>query len=156
MTIESWLAAHPYLEPMANFHAQIESALARFSAAEVALPDWDAYATDFHAGIPLLKSSNINIELSRAEKLLNCIVDQLIVSRGKVGEECRLLQSELHRHSDSSLRAIASLLEESDFDSSSPGLLCYLGWTALSRHRVITHHRGQKNGTERSTPIPRR
>jgi len=134
MTFDSWLSSHPYLEPLANFHAHIDSALQRIPVSDVMLPNWPAYLTDFHAGIPLLKSSNVYIDFSPAENVLTSIVDQLIHSRGKVGEECRLLQSELHRDPDSSERAIAWLLEKGEFESRCPALLGHLGWNALSRH----------------------
>lgn len=134
MNLESWLTRHPYLEPLADFHADIESVLSRVSDANIALPDWAAYSHDFHAGIPLLRSSHVNLDLRPAEKILAALLVHLVPASGKVAENCRVLQEELSQKPDAPESAIGSLLDRVAFESSCPGLLRFLGWAALSRH----------------------
>jgi FdhE protein len=134
MNLESWLSSHPYLRTLADFHAQIDSVLVQFSNTNPSLPAWDRYIDDFHAGIPLLRSSSITIDLEPAEKILDALVGHLKVAPGKLGEECRTLQEEIHREPDASRHAVEWLIDQAGFESNCPGLLRYLGWTALSRH----------------------
>lgn len=134
MTLESWLASHPYLQPLADFHAQIDSTVGTFSNADAPSIAWDRYLHDFHSGIPLLRSSNVSINLEPAERLLKLLIDRLALESGKIAEECRTLQSELQNKPNASSQAIEWLLGRNEFESNCPELLRYLGWTALSNH----------------------
>ena len=56
MTLDEWLRSHRYLEPVATLRRRIDAAI---DAATRPLPvpsDWDEYAEDFTAGVPLLRS----------------------------------------------------------------------------------------------------
>jgi FdhE protein len=48
--------------------------------------------------------------------------------------ECRALSAELHQDAHARQRVIAWLLKNEAFASENPGLLRYLGWTALARY----------------------
>jgi FdhE protein len=134
MTLETWLARHAYLEPLAEFHSRIDSALDNCPRLELIPPDWNPYLPEFHAGIPLLHSSAVTTDLAPAESMLKCVVNQLATGSGKIAEECRGLQAELHREEDSARRALASLLNQAEFESGRLGMVRYLGWAVLQRY----------------------
>ena len=75
--LEDWLAKHPYLQPVAELQAVVDSALASISMSDASTPDWSAYLEDFHAGIPLLQSANAAVDLSPVESALRKLVDAL-------------------------------------------------------------------------------
>lgn len=134
MTLESWLAGHPYLNPLAHFHSRIESVLARFSEATLAPLDWDAYSDDFHGGIPLLRSSQVHLDLKPAENILKSLVAELTLETRTIAEQCEILRSELDLDTEAPRRVIAALVARAPFESSCPDLLRFLGWAALSKY----------------------
>jgi FdhE protein len=77
MTIADWLATHPYLEPVAGLHASVDSALAAIAVPTAAIPDWTAYAADFHAGVPLLESERAAIDLAPVDSALESLLSEL-------------------------------------------------------------------------------
>lgn len=64
MTREARLTSHPYLQSVAHFHAQVETALASLAIPTAAVPHWDNYIGDFQAGVPLLHSASAAISLA--------------------------------------------------------------------------------------------
>ncbi|HKW00192.1 MAG TPA: formate dehydrogenase accessory protein FdhE [Vicinamibacterales bacterium] len=77
MTLADWLAKHPYLEPVADLHARLDAALAAIATPAAGLPDWAAYAPDFHAGVPLLESTAAAIDLAPVERTLEPLLAEL-------------------------------------------------------------------------------
>lgn len=136
MTQHNWVAAHPYLQPLASLHAQVNSALGEIMTAANCVPAWDSYADDFRAGIPLLQSSKVSVDLQSAERRLLSVVGRLaaLPLPQPLAERVRTLDVELRRSKDASRCAMACLIHHVDFACSCPGLLRYLGWTVLSRH----------------------
>jgi FdhE protein len=114
MTREAWLANHPYLQPVADVQALVDTAAAEISLARAGIPNWDNYVTDFHAGVPLLESPAVGIELSEPANGVRSLVRRLASQPlpGMLSEECRALEAELPR----------------------PGLSRYLGCTVLARY----------------------
>jgi len=136
MTHDVWLVKHPYLQRMADLTAVIDSALAEVTIVKACVPSWDDYLEDFRAGIPLLKSPSIAIDVHDAEKVLTSLVETL-ASRplpGKLAQDCRTLEAQLNGDRDSPRRALDWLLDEDSFSPTNPGLLRYLGWTVLARY----------------------
>ena len=79
MTQDDWLRTHPFLGPLALFHARVDGALAAIESRAPmrapmrgsdlpnwGLPSWDDYLADHAAGIPLLRSSSAAVELEPA------------------------------------------------------------------------------------------
>jgi FdhE protein len=77
MTLADWLARHPYLQPVAELHAQVDGAIATIAIPTAAIPDWTTYVEDFHAGIPLLQSSQAAIDLAPVDAALDALLDRL-------------------------------------------------------------------------------
>jgi FdhE protein len=139
VTHDLWLTRHPYLEPVARLHAQVNTAAGE-SRVRQAVPQWDAYLNDFHAGVPLLLSSNFAFDLEPAESMVETLVERLAASAlpNRLAHEIRALHMELHCDSEAPRRAVAWLLYDEAFATSCPGLLRYLGWTALARYLRTT------------------
>ena len=140
MTLDAWLRTHPYLQPVASLHAQLCDALSELSVVTAPVPSWENYAADFVDGVPLLRSSD-SIDMAPVEGMVRKLVKELASSSlpGNVAEEARILEGELCCEADSPRCVADWLLDENVFTSGCPGLLRYLGWTALSRYlRPVT------------------
>jgi FdhE protein len=134
MTQDFWLAEHPYLQPVAELHALVDTAVAEVSIPCACIPAWGNYIGDFQAGVPLLRSSSAAIDLGPADGVVASLV-KTVASKplpGTLAEESRTLDTELHPHAKHS--AVAWLLDKYSFTPAHPGLLRYLGWTALARY----------------------
>ena len=136
MTQDVWVTAHPYLRSLAAFHAEVEKAAAERPIAASPAPDFNDYIGDFADGVPLLLSSSAAIILKLAEPAVLSLVNSLITKSlpDKLMVECRVLASELHRDAHAPQRAVAWLLKKEAFTPKYPGLLQYLGWTALAQY----------------------
>lgn len=132
-----WIAQHPYLEGVAAFQALVEGAAA--GAAPLARrPDWDAYAADLAAGVPLLRSAAAGLDAApEAAAALAAIAARLAAEDlpPALAESVRALDGELREDPRAGKAAIAWLVcgapEKGDADGG--GLVRHLGWTALQR-----------------------
>lgn len=135
MTQEVWLSGHPYLQPLADFYAQVATAISSISVPCADVPIWKVYSEDFRAGIPLLHSTAVAIDLRPVETILIPLVGAL-TSRPpplRTAEEMLNLANELRGYQDAPGRLVAWLIHEGEFTSNHRGLLRYLGWAALCR-----------------------
>lgn len=136
MTLEDWLTSHPYLQPVAALHAQVEGIAAEACSSVAPARWWDSHLDDFLAGIPLLENPTAVIDFIPAEKMFRSLVQKLAESTqsDKLSAQVRILQEELRASSENSVGTIAALLGGAPVETSCPGLLRYLGWTVLSRY----------------------
>ena len=133
---DGWLAAHFYLQPVAQFCAQVDRAAAGVEAGTAAVPDWNDYAADFRDGVPLLQSSHAAPDLEPAGRWIVALAGRLAAQplSGKQAEDAAALDAALRRERDAARRVVDWLLGDDAFVPASPGLLRYLGWTVLSRY----------------------
>lgn len=61
-----WLAAHPYLEPVARFQEVVDEAASRGPAAPAGAPSWERWAPEQAEGVPLLGSESAGVEFAGA------------------------------------------------------------------------------------------
>ena len=136
LTRDGWVDAHAYLRPVGELCARIERVAAGLDAEIPGLPDWDDYAGDFRAGVPLLASSQAAIDLEPAGRMVGSLIERVASDSGigKVASEASVLAAELRARPDAPRLVAGWLLGEETFDPPSPGLLRYLGWTATSRY----------------------
>jgi len=122
MTRDVWLARHPYLQPVADVHALVEAMAAGVAVPTAPIPDWDHYASDFHAGVPLLQSSKVAFDFAAVETAVYSLIREVASASlpEPLATSCRDLVAELET---TDLRAPVH-----------PGLLCYLGWAVLARY----------------------
>jgi FdhE protein len=132
---EGWLDDRPYLRPIAGLCARVDHAVAESGLPEVAPPVLEGYREDFDAGIPLLSSPNARVDLEPVAAALERVLRSL--QAGPLPEaiagEVSALAAELARSPGSSPTVVPFLLGDDSVELPSPGLLRFLGWTALAR-----------------------
>ncbi len=135
MSRDAWLEAHAFLRPVASLVARVDAALAGVETEAARIPDWDTYAEDFGAGVPLLSSLAASIDLESSGRAVVALVEKLDASRlpGPLAEETTRLRAELSGEAQAPRRIVGWLLGDGAFVPSSPGWLRYLGWTATAR-----------------------
>ena len=135
MTQDVWLDRHPYLQPVADFHAQVSAAVAGISIACAHTANFDNYIGDYKAGTPLLRSAQAEIDFEPAEAILVSLIESMSAKPlpEKLALECRVSGTQLRGELNAPRRAVAWLLGDEGFSPAHPGLLRYLGWTALAR-----------------------
>lgn len=133
MTHDVWLAIHPYLQPLATLRAVVQAAIFEVSIPGSPVAEWGSYTGDFQMGVPLLQSSWAAFDFETAGQMIVLLIERLASSSspGTPADESRTLHAELCRNTDTARRALAWLLDQETFACSFPGLLRYLGWTAL-------------------------
>ncbi len=149
MTRDAWLAAHPYLQPLADVDALVQAAAAETCVPAASIPDWEGYAGDFHAGVPLLQSSSAAIDLPRPEDAVLSLIEKLASSPlpGTLAQQCRVLGAELQLARDAAALAEAGVLTSDSFSPTNSGLFRYLGWAVLVRYLapVVSAFDGWRN-----------
>jgi FdhE protein len=135
MTPDLWVETHSYLRPVADLCAQVERAAAGIDVPGVRIPDWEDYRGDFFAGVPLLSSADAAVDLEPGGRMAAALVGILASgpSSGALAAETRALHSDLRRQPQVSQRITDFLLGDETVTPPFPGLLRYLGWTAMAR-----------------------
>lgn len=136
MTRDAWVHAHPWLEPVARFVARVEAALAGLPRTEPRLPSFQGYAADYGEGIPLVRSEQAAIDLEPGGAIACALADALAAgpAQDRLTADTASLSAELVRAHDAASRVAGWLLDGEGLAPSAPGLLRYLGWTAMRRH----------------------
>ena len=141
MSREQWVAAHPYLAPLADLSNQIERSLAAIDVPAAAVPDWDAYRADYLAGVPLLESINAPVDLEPGTRIAIALVDRLapVVSQERLASELRALSGYLQRTPHPAGAIVELLSGDVPAGAPFPGVLRYIAWTATARYlRPVT------------------
>jgi FdhE protein len=136
MTRDLWLEAHSYLRPVADLSAQVERAAAGIEVFDARIPDWDDYRLDFLAGVPLLSSADAAVDLEPGGRMAAALLERLAsgASPESLAAEARALDADLRGASDVPRRIADYLLGDETVIPPFPGLLRYLGWTAMTRY----------------------
>ena len=135
MTLERWVESHAYLRPVADLCAQVDRAAAGIEVIDVRIPDWEDYRADYLAGVPLLSSADGGVDLEPGGRMAAALLASLGAgtSAGTLAAEARALEAELRREPHVSRRIAEFLLRDETLTPPFPGLLRYLGWTAMTR-----------------------
>jgi FdhE protein len=131
VTLDAWLRSHPYLQPVAQLHAQVDAATAAISPADLSALRWEDYADDFLNGVPLLHSSFLTIDYATVGNTIQSLLDTLASSSLPMLEEVRSLRNELS-NPEAVQRLIVGLLNDDPHSQSCSGLLRYVSWTVLA------------------------
>ena len=99
------------------------------------IPDFEDYRPDFLAGVPLLSSADGAVDLEPGGRMAAALLERLArqTSPGTLAAEAGALQTELGRDAQASRRIVDFLLGDETLSPAFPGLLRYLGWTAMTR-----------------------
>lgn len=132
---ESWLVVHPYLRPIAELWSRVDRALAEIPVPAAAVPELEPYRDEFEEGVTLLSSVHARVELAPAGPLLEALISRLasVPLPGTVAAEVSTLSAELRRDPELSGRMQAWLLGDDAIELPAPGLVRFLGWTAVAR-----------------------
>jgi len=135
MTPHSWVEAHAYLRPIAELSAEVDRANAALGIPPAPVPDWADYRADFLAGVSLLQSADVAIDLAPGGRTAAALIERLAAAHpgDVIAAETRALHEALHREPHAEQRIVDFLLGDESAAPSSPGLLRYLGWTAMAR-----------------------
>jgi len=135
MTHERWLEAHAYLRPVADLSAQVDRAAGEIDVLDARVPDWEDYRSDFLAGVPLLTSSDASVDLEPGGRMAAALLSRLASGAlpDTLAAEVRALDAEVRRDPQASRRIADFLLRDDTITPLFPGLLRYLGWTAMAR-----------------------
>ena len=146
------MVVHPYLRPLAGLCAGVDRALSEIHVPEASPPAWESYRPEFEEGIPLLASARAPVELAPAGPVLEALLRRLESEPlpGTLGAEVSALSAELRRDPQLSHRMVAWLAGDDSFEPPAPGLVRFLGWTALARYlRPVVEAYGQWRDEER-------
>lgn len=135
MTPDQWLEAHAYLRPLADLSVHVDRAAAGIEASDAPIPDWNDYRQDFLAGVPLLSSADAAVDLEPGGRMAAALVGRLAAdpSPAWLAAECRVVDAGLRSAPDVSRRIVDFLLGDETITPPFPGLLRFVGWTAMRR-----------------------
>ena len=137
LNADGWLAAHEYLRPVADLRALVDRAAADLQSATrtADAPNRDEYREEFLAGVPLLRSERVAVDLEPAGEMTAALVRAVAAQAppGRVREEASALDAALGSEPEASRRIADFLLGDDSWSPPSPGLLRYLGWAAAAR-----------------------
>ena len=133
MNQDQWLATHPYLRHIAELHAAVEAVASEISIPTIAVPNFEGYASDYRAGIPLLESDAVELHLECAEDMLVALTTRLASVRlpGNLADECRSLTVYLRREGSLTPTRPPS---NGSISPRSQGLLRFLTWTVVEMY----------------------
>jgi FdhE protein len=133
MTREDWLTRHPYLRSVADFQLQVDAAASVVPIPELAMGNWDDYLGEFLNGVPLLLGSRAAIDLQPAEQVFTGLIHELtsMPLHHSIAKQILDLAVQLQRKQDAPHCVLESLVHDKELLSNHPGMLRYLGWTAL-------------------------
>ena len=133
LTLEAWLARHPYLQPVAGLRALVDTAAGRMTGTVTREPDWEEYLADFQAGIPLLGSERAAIGLADPSKVVRSMLDALLPLPlpPELAGQCDALRADLMRAERDQKRDGAA--SDSALTPSNRGLFRCLLWAVLAR-----------------------
>lgn len=136
-TRRRWLAANPFLVPLAHFHELVTGAAAGLTAPALDLPPFEAHAAALAGGVPLLRGPTHGLLLRTAgADLLGELLGRAsrLKLPGPLAEGISELTGALSTP-DALALALTWLVEGEGAapPPPQPGLLRYLGWTAFGR-----------------------
>jgi FdhE protein len=136
LTREGWIDRHAYLRGIAEVSARVDRAAARVSGYVAPMPAWDGQQDEFFAGVPLLQSSNVVIDLEPVGRSVIAMVERLATDAAaeRTAAEAAALASELEHDHDAPGRIVSWLLGDESWTPVVPGLLRLLAWTAMRKH----------------------
>jgi FdhE protein len=126
---------------MAELCGRVERALAELSLPPMTVPVWEVYREDLAAGIPLLSSAAVSVDLEPAAAGVASLAHRLQAEPlpAPVAAEMHALAQGLSRTPELTGRIVPFLLGDDSVEVPSPGLLRFLGWSVLARYlrRVV-------------------
>lgn len=138
-TLDTWLAAHPWLKDTARFQQTVEEILQNSGATFLQVPAWDNSADGFKDGLPLLNNRALSeAVMGQAEDLFALLVLKLSQADcpEQVRNDCAVLNEEIQRLPDTAIAIIKQVAKGERVSLEIPkpfssGLARFLGWRAI-------------------------
>jgi FdhE protein len=138
-TLDTWLAAHPYLQELVRFERFIEAELRSDNAPVLPPLSWKEHADDFSRGVPLLGGKLPDAAIVNAAAVqLHRLVDRLsgADAPNNTRAACALLRHEFRQRPDAPARIVRSVVSGDEYEltgctQANPGLIRFLCWKAL-------------------------
>jgi len=157
--LERWLVVHPYLRALAELCSGVDRALSSLPLSEAPIPAWESYRAELEEGVPLLSSAGAPVDLAPVGPLLEALLGKLEAEQlpGPLAAEVLSLSAELRQDPGLSQRIVSWILGDESVEPRSPGLLRFLGWTALARYlrpvvEAFGHWRDEERWLRRFCP----
>lgn len=136
-TRQAWLAAHPYLAPIARFEAIVREAARRVEPPRIEPPRWESCAEALALGVPLLRCRSAAPRFaSAAAYVFGRIVERAAETcpPGDVADALEDVRSQLHRRPGDRVRIVEWTVRGAppEVAWTNAGLLRFLGWAAVS------------------------
>jgi FdhE protein len=133
MTLDDWLRSHPYLERLADVRRRIDAAVDAAVTPIAVPPDWDEYAEDFTAGVPLLRSQ-APLDLEPAGQAVVAVFHHLAAQgpHAPLAEDAAELSAQFRQDDEAARHVVDWLLGDDRWDPVQPGLLRSVGWITAS------------------------
>lgn len=135
--METWISTHPYLQSIADFHAQLSEAAKKAQRTFAQVPNWHDYTDDFNHGVPVLRSPHFRIDYPEIEFVIASLLEKLACMplQEKLKKESLELCAQLHGDSGLFRLGVAWLLFGNlECPLSHPGLFRHVAWTAVARY----------------------
>lgn len=133
MDLQSWLQAHPFLGGVAAFQARVDAAVAG-EVTPAPVPALEPLAAEHAAGVPLLRSERVALDLSGAAALLSRAAATLAASQLPAGLAVQATAASAALASPDRARAALAWVATGKGDApEQAGLVRYLGWSVLRR-----------------------
>ena len=129
---ETWLESHPYLAAVGRLDLAVRGALGGLDVRSPVVPDWNACREELRRGVPVLRSSLVELDLEPAGGLVLALIETLAEGGTLAGEAGRL-KAEANAAGMTPDRVARWLLGDDPWTPSNPGLMRYLGWAAAAR-----------------------
>ncbi|ACL65212.1 formate dehydrogenase accessory protein [Anaeromyxobacter dehalogenans 2CP-1] len=136
--LQDWLRTHPYLSRIADVQGRVEDAAARAEAAPPPAPEqWEAYRAEYGRGVALLRAEQGRPDVAaHGAAALEQVIAALDAAPlpDAVAAGVRELKERFAGRPADLRGAVAWVLDGEHAEApAQPGLLRYLGWSALRR-----------------------
>jgi len=133
LTRDLWLTRHPFLRPLAELDHEVQTVIERTVISLASPQDFESYSADYRAGVPLLQSAAVAVDVETLTQLTMGTLLQLSQRSGlgELASQCRDLHSQFSVEGGSPPQAIATFLQEIEASGDQVGALRYVAWKVM-------------------------
>lgn len=131
-----WLESHPYLQQIARLQQAVAQAGESVATPVLRSPNWEAYATDYAAGVPLLVSDAAAVDVSRhaADRLAETVARLANAALPQpLRKACAEFRDDLAQSPQRSMNVVETVVRATPTEQAADdsGLRQFLVWSVL-------------------------